>query len=136
MDNTTNIYGELLISCPKDCDNAPKKNLLKELNIAFAKKNIAFIIEHLADDVFWNIVGYKLIQGKDNIAENLRQMKNSNVLELQINNIITHGKSGAANGIFIFEQKKSYAFSNVYVFSGSAKNAKIKEITSYVIAVS
>jgi hypothetical protein len=44
--------------------------------------------------------------------------------------------TNSVNGILIFENKKSYAFCDVYIFSGAAKNAKIKEITSYVIEVS
>jgi hypothetical protein len=63
-------------------------------------------------------------------------MKDSLALELNISNIMTHGSTGAANGILIFENNKSYAFCDVYIFSSAAKNAKIKEITSYVIEVS
>jgi hypothetical protein len=136
VDNPMSEYGDLKIICAEDCGNAPKKELLKEFNIAFAKNDISFIIENITDHVSWNIAGEPLIQGKDNFAETLKQMKKSKAIELHISNIITHGTTGAANGILIYENKKNYAFCHVYIFSSAAKNAKLKEITSYVIEVS
>ncbi|MBU5443107.1 nuclear transport factor 2 family protein [Paenibacillus sp. MSJ-34] len=136
MTATKPDYDNLTLICPVDCGNAPKKAQLKELNIAFAKHDIAFIIENMTEDVIWNIVGGKRIQGKERLVEALKQMKNSKITELEISNIITHGYTGSANGIMRLGNNKSYAFCNVYLFNSSAKNAKIKEITSYVIEVS
>jgi hypothetical protein len=124
-----------LIICAEDCENAPKKELLKEFSIALAKNDISFIVENITDNVIWNIVGDKLIQGKDTFADTLKQMRNSTAIELHISNIITHGNTGSANGILTFENKKCFAFCDVYIFSSAAKNGKIKEITSYVIEV-
>ncbi|SEB61216.1 DNA-binding protein [Paenibacillus sp. GP183] len=135
MDHAKSEYGDLKIISAEDCGNAPKKELLREFNIAFAKNDIGFIIENITDNVLWNIVGDKRIEGKDTFADTLKQMRNSTAIELYISNIITHGNTGSANGILTFENKKSYAFCDVYIFSSAAKNAKIKEITSYVIEV-
>ncbi|MEK5389710.1 hypothetical protein NSQ59_04900 [Margalitia sp. FSL K6-0131] len=126
-------YNDLKIICPDDCGNAPKKYFLKELSIAFAKNDLAFIIDNITEDFNWNIVGKKLIQGKDSFVETLKQMQNNKVTELHISNIITHGYDGSVNGTFILENKKIYAFCNVYKFISPRNNSKIKECTFYVI---
>lgn len=126
---------DLKIICDEDCGNAPKKELLKEFNIAFAKNDIDLIVEDVTDDVTWNIIGDKRIQGKDDFTVALRQMNHGKAVELHISNIITHGKTASTNGILKFSHKKSSAFCDVYVFSSAGKDAKIKEITSYVIEV-
>jgi hypothetical protein len=135
MDNTNSEYGDIIISAD-DCGNSPKKILLKEFIIAFAKNDIDFITEIITDNVYWNIIGDKIIQGKDNFVVTLKQMKNCTITQIHIKNIITHGSTGAVNGTLLFEDKKSYAFCDVYNFTSADKDSKIKEITSYVIETS
>ncbi|WP_042351605.1 hypothetical protein [Bacillus massiliigorillae] len=126
---------DVKIICPDDCGNAPKKNFLKELTISFARNNMEFIIDNITDDFCWNIIGHKLIQGKENFVQTVKQMQNNLVTELEISKFIAHGYDGSVNGSLLFENKKSYAFCNVYRFSSSRNNSKIKECTSYVIEV-
>lgn len=133
MSHPTPEYNDLKIVCVEDCENAPKKIILKELNIAFARNDRNFILENVSDNVRWNIVGDKLLEGKDHMAEALKQMKDRNVIELHITSIVTHGYTASADGIFMLENNKRYAFSDVYIFNSAGKHAKIKEIRSYVI---
>ena len=123
------------VICSEDCGNAPKKALLKEVHIAFAEHDTAFILENVTDDIRWHIIGDKLIQGKSEVAAALETMKDEKVEELTINNIITHGKTAAVNGSTTLASGRTVAFCDVYGFDGHGKNAKIKEITSYVIAL-
>lgn len=123
---------ELKIICQEDCGNAPKKLVLRDFNIAFAKCDADFILESISEEVVWNMIGDKCIFGKDNMSKELNELTNKAV-ELHLNNIITHGKTGAVNGTLKFGNGKSYSFCDVYLFSSAGKNAKIKEITSYVI---
>lgn len=115
-----------------DCGNSPKREFLKELNIAFVKSNTGFLTECVTDDIIWDIIGHRKINGKEEFFDELEIMKNEEVAELVLNNIITHGKDGAANGIIKMGNGKVYAFSDFYKFN-SAKGNKIKSITSYVI---
>lgn len=131
--NNLDTYNDLKIICPEDCGNAPKKYFLKEVNIAFVKNNLSFIMDNITDDFNWNIIGRKSIQGKERVVETLKQMQNNKVIELHISNIITHGYDGSVNGTFILENKKSYAFCNVYKLISPRNNSKIKECTSYII---
>lgn len=122
-----------IISTP-NCGNSPKMEFLKEFNIAFAKGNLAFLMESVTDDVVWEIMGDKKMEGKQRFVDGLEQMKNEKASELVLHQILSHGKEGAANGIIIMENGKKYAFSDFYIFKG-AKGTKIKSITSYVVRI-
>ena len=122
-----------IISSP-NCGNSPKMEFLKDFNIAFAKGNVEFIVDSVTDDVIWNIIGDKKLDGKKTFEEELEKMKSEKSTELIIDQILSHVKEGAANGIIKMQNGKKYAFSDFYKFKG-AKGAKIKSITSYVIEI-
>lgn len=122
-----------IISSP-NCGNSPKMEFLKEFNIAFAKRDVAFITDSVTDDINWNIIGDKKIEGKEMFTVELEKMKSEKVSELVLEQILSHGKEGAVNGIMKMQDGKNYAFSDFYVFQG-AKGTKIKSMTSYVIGV-
>ncbi|MBT28564.1 MAG: DNA-binding protein [Thalassobius sp.] len=118
----------------ENCGNSPKSTFLQELNIAFAEGNVAFISSSVTEDIVWNMIGDKMIQGKEDFVNALERMKATKTQELILKSIITHGKEGAANGEMILENGEKYAFCDVYEFS-NAKGSVIKTITSYVIEV-
>ncbi len=122
------------ITVSSDCGNAPKKEFLKEINIAFAKGNSDFLTESVTDKIVWNIIGDKKIEGKERFSDELEKMKTKKTSELTLDRILTHGKEGAVSGIMKMQNGKKFAFSDFYEFSG-AKGAKIKSITSYVIKI-
>ena len=122
-----------IVSKP-NCGNSPKMEFLKEFNIAFAKGNVEFITGNVTDEIVWNIIGNKKIEGKAKFTEELEKMKSEKVSELIIDQILSHGKEGAASGTIKMQNGKEYAFSDCYKFKG-AKGAKIKSITSYVIGI-
>lgn len=121
----------LQVHCPVDCGNAPRKQVLKDFNIAFAKSDVDAILEMVRDDIVWEIVGERRIEGKDAMRAALEAMKETQVTELHIHHIITHGNEAAANGVITMKNGVKYAFCDVYVFAGFTKAAKLREITSY-----
>lgn len=127
-------HEDFVITCPEDCGNAPKKELLKKLLIAFAGMDADFMNENFTDDIRLDDVGNQTVHGKDQVIETLHRTKQGKTAELHIHHLITHGSSGAANGILVLDSRESLAFCNVYRFS-SGKAAKIKDITSYVISL-
>jgi len=62
------FWGELfaMVADREDCGNAPKKLLLKELNIAFARGDSEKILSFVTDDIVWEIVGEKRLKGIEN----------------------------------------------------------------------
>ncbi|WP_340152922.1 nuclear transport factor 2 family protein [uncultured Marivirga sp.] len=117
-----------------NCGNSPKMGFLKDFNIAFAKGDLEFIEDSVTDEIVWNIIGNKKIEGKQKFAEELEKMKSTKVAELVLNQILSHGKQGAVNGAMKLLKGKEYAFSDFYIFQG-AKGAKLKSITSYIIEI-
>ncbi|MEJ4088944.1 nuclear transport factor 2 family protein [Galbibacter sp. BG1] len=122
-----------IVSSP-NCGNSPKMEFLKQYNIAFAEGNVAFLTKNVTDDIVWNVIGDKKIEGKENFVKELEEMQAVKASELKLDQILSHGKEGAANGWMTMVNGKKYAFSDFYVFQ-SAKGEKIKSITSYCMEV-
>jgi limonene-1,2-epoxide hydrolase len=116
----------------EDCGNSPKNIFVQDLTIALAKGDTKFILKHVTDDVRWNFVGDRLIEGKAKMGEILEQMKNDKATELTIHHIATHGKAGAVDGSMSFKKGKTIAYCNVYEFSNT-KGTTVREISSYEI---
>ncbi|WPP53030.1 nuclear transport factor 2 family protein [Catalinimonas niigatensis] len=112
------------------------QEFFQRINEAFAKSNTDFIIANVTDDIVWHIVGDKIIRGKESFIQEIKSMESENPYELNINHMITHGKTAAVDGIMKMTDKsgkiKIYAFCDIYRLSGF-KSGKIKEMTSYVI---
>ncbi|WP_243297528.1 nuclear transport factor 2 family protein [Bacillus litorisediminis] len=132
MENNYSDCLEIKVIAPADCGNSPRKFLLKDMIIAFARNDIDFITKYTADNVCWNIVGFKTVSGINEVIELLQRRNTDKMIEINIHTIITHGKTGAVNGILKSGDSKAYEFCNVYHFISTGKNT-IKEITSYVI---
>lgn len=122
-----------IISSP-NCGNSPKMEFLKQFNIAFVERNVAFLTENVTDDIVWNMIGDKKLEGIKAFTEELEKMQSVKASKLILNQILSHGKEGAANGVMTMENGKQYAFSDFYMFQ-SAKGEKLKAITSYCLEV-
>lgn len=122
------------VTVSEDCGNSPKNILLQDLTIAFAKGDSAFILPKVTDNFRWNIIGNRLILGKEDLAEALEKIKKAGTVHLIVHHVATHGKAGAVNGTTKLKNGKTYAFCDVYEFS-NAKAVAVKEITSYVIEI-
>ena len=110
------------------------QELLEQFNKAFAGGEINFIFEHVSDTIKWTAVGDFTVEGKEEFRQALESMTGDEPYDLKIDNIITHGKEAAVNGVMTSKDGKQYAFCDVYKFSGF-KDPKISEMTSYVVEV-
>jgi predicted site-specific integrase-resolvase len=115
-----------------DCGNSPKNLLVESISIALALGDGESLSGSVTDDIRWNMIGSVLLQGRKSFSERFKQVKNDKVTEIVIQHVATHGKSGAVNGTKKLKSGKTYAFRDVYEFSG-AKGTSAHEITSYVI---
>jgi hypothetical protein len=118
----------------EDCGNSPKNIFVQEFTVAMIKGDTKFLLQSVVDEIRWNVTGDKVIHGKDHVIRALEERKNDPALELTIQHIATHGKTGAVDGQIKFKGGKTHAFCNVYAFSNSKGNC-VKEITSYIIEV-
>ncbi len=114
-----------------DVKNAPKKEFLRDFNIAFACGNAAFLVDHVSEDIVWQMHGDKTIEGKEAFAKAVDEMKAYVAESLIIRTLLTHGKDAAVNGE-ICVNGVVYVFCDVYQFV-SAGSQILKRIDSYVI---
>lgn len=123
---------EVEIHIKPDCGNSPKREFVRDYNIAFAKGDVEFILAHTSDDIVWEIFGDQKIEGKAAFQKALEEMKSHKIKAITIHHIITHGKEGAVNGEMLMSDDKRYAFSDVYVFASAGKTV-IKKMYSYIV---
>ena len=120
------------ITIQADCGDAPRKALLRDMNIAFAKADVEAILDCFTDDVGWRIVGETELRGKAAMREALEAMKHVVTCELIIHSIITGGREGAVHGIVISEDGAPVAFCDIVQFD-SATGELIEMMTSFAI---
>jgi ketosteroid isomerase-like protein len=111
-----------------------KQLFLERFNQAFADSDTAFLLNGVTDDIRWTVAGDQTIEGKEQFAGMLQQMEQDEPLKLTIENVITHGRSAAVNGVMKSAGGTRYAFCDVYKFS-SSKDPKIREMTSYAVEI-
>lgn len=119
------------IKIKTDCGNSPKREFLKKFNLAFPDGDTDFIIQHISENIRWEMVGHKTLTGKDEILKELNEGKKSPMAEFELSTIITHGKEGSASGRFTLENGKTFVFCDVYKFKGT--KSIIEEMQSFVI---
>jgi len=119
----------LKIIVPKDCDNAPKKRLLRDLQIAHARGNVEEVLSYFTEEVQWDVPGQSVLTGKESIRQFLNQMSSLSTQALYLDQIITHGKEAAVRGRLVFENRE-VRFADFYEFR-SAGSKEIKTITTF-----
>jgi hypothetical protein len=117
----------------EDCENAPKKQYIRDFNIAFAKSDTTRLLSMVSDDVSWTMVGAKSINGKAAVEKELQTLLETKATALILDSIISHGNRCAASGALKYRDGGSVAFCDMYVFASHGKNARIKNLTSYAI---
>jgi hypothetical protein len=116
------------------CGNSPKNKFVEDLEVAFAQCDTGFLLDSVADDIHWNIVGETPIRGKDALKEAIDSIpQDCEVTEITINHVVTHGKVGAVNGIIKRKNDRTYDFCSVYEFCNT-KGTNVRDITSYIIS--
>ncbi len=118
-----------------DCGNAPKKEFIRDFEIALARRDSEAALERLDDAIHWELVGDRTIEGKAAAEKLLETMAEQEVEELTLENVLTHGKVGAANGTIRFSNGDVLGFCDVVTFTSSAKHARIKKLSSYIVAL-
>ena len=116
-----------------DCTNTPRKEFLKEFNIAFATGNAEFIIDHVDEEIKWIIHGDKQLVGKEVFAKEINIMKEYTANEVAIHAIITDGRQASLHGEMKMGEK-TYVFCDIYHFMDESGNV-IERIDSYVIQI-
>ncbi|WP_308992473.1 nuclear transport factor 2 family protein [Mariniflexile litorale] len=119
------------INIQADCNNAPKKEFLKDFNIAFASADTDFLLNHVDENIQWTIYGDKKIEGKKHFEKAILEMKNYVADEMNIFTIITHGVEAAVNGSMKIKDS-IYNFCDIYQF----KSLGVKPLQKCILMLS
>lgn len=120
---------DFVLKIPQDCDNSPKRRNIKDFVIAFYKKDWQTIYDKLEEKFTFKIIGNRCIETKDDLVKYLNC--DLDIIELNIDNIISHGKYGACNGMVKCKREVIF-FSYFFEFQSAGKNT-IKVISEYII---
>jgi ketosteroid isomerase-like protein len=124
------------ITVNEDYSKSPRKAFLRDLNIAVANNETDKILSSLTNDIVWNLLGERTIIGKAEIADMFPGGAEVVIEELTIRTVLVDGNQGAIHGQMRLNTGKVYAISDFYHFESKAKDAKIKEMTSFAIDIS
>ena len=122
------------ITIHADCGDAPKKQLLRDLNIAFAHADVETILACFSDDIHWHIIGEADMRGKAAVREALDSMQDVVTRELIVHSIISNGREGAINGEIITEDGRRVAFCDLCQFASTA-GKEILSMMSYTLEI-
>lgn len=115
-----------------NCDNAPKRKIIRDYLIAAASGNLPLLNTILSDSFYWIVPGKQPLEGKDLFIKMIRK-EQKELSTLEIKSILTHGKEGSAHGVLTTKTGDKVYFSDIIRFKNHQKNAPISEITSFII---
>lgn len=120
-----------VVDIPEDCGNAPRKLVIRDFLIALYSSSVDDVVGILKDDVQWDVVGSKVLSGRDAVREWV--VAAPSAVELKLHTVITHGTDCGVDGVAAYPDSTPTYFNHIIVFAGHSKTAKIKEIRSYII---
>ena len=116
-----------------------KEDFLRKVNQAFVDGDRQFLLEAIADDICWDIVGEKTVSGKSEFSDALELMQEMPPIQIDIHKVVIEENSGVVTGIVVgrnhMGQKKNFGFCDIYELQQSDR-MRIEKMTSYVIDIS
>lgn len=116
------------VSRSKDCGNSPKNQFSESIAIALELGDVDFISGVVEPDCLWEQPSGTL-STTEGIIKALNRLPEV-PYQLDIDHVVTHGKSGAVNGSAMLEGGGCRRFCHVIEFS-STKCVKVKRLISY-----
>ena len=115
----------------RDCGNSPKNALLEKAAVALATRDARALAPLVADDVRWDFVGERVVEGREQLAAALAA-RHEGIARLVIHRVVSHGRAGCVNGTATRTNGEVVEFCDVYEF-GNAKGATVRSITTYAV---
>src|SRR5690349_21140297 len=103
MSQTGEMVGKTEVLIEEDCGNSPRKEFLRDFNLAFIGGEVEKTLGFVAEDVTWELVGEGTIEGRAGMRAWLESMAGKSARRVVLKNIITHGRAAAINGSYEME---------------------------------
>ena len=112
---------------------ADRKNIVEQINDAFAENNLEKVLSFCSDDLVWTMVGDTTVKGKEAIRKWIVSM-NPEPPQLMIQQIVAEGDVVIARGDMIMKDRNdgmahTYSFCDIYRFAGD----RVVELIAFVI---
>ncbi|WP_231463837.1 hypothetical protein [Pedobacter sp. Leaf132] len=117
------------IIAPNDCDNSPKRRVVKDLLINLYTGNYDNFLENVNESFIYQRINKPAINNKKDLKELLK--KQSRPTTITINQILSHGKFGACNG-YLDDSIGITHFAYFFEFKSAGSNL-IKTMTLYQV---
>lgn len=109
------------------------KNIVKEVNAAFAENRTEEFLNRCSDEVVWRMIGDKTTKGRDEIRKWMSQMEGAEPPKFTVDRIVAEGDSVVCWGDMSMKNKEGvegkFAYCDIYRFD----NDKIVRLDSYVV---
>jgi uncharacterized protein len=112
---------------------ANRKEIVRQINDAFAANDLEKVLSFCADDFTWTMVGESTMRGKDAIRKWMASM-NPQPPKFTVDATVAEGDYVIARGDMTMSERKDgptipYAFCDIYRFAGD----KVAELTAFVV---
>lgn len=119
----------------ENCGNAPKQHFVLDFLRAVVSGSPDQALTMVTNDIQIEIVGRETLAGRATLSDRLQTARDRTpVQELEVLNVISHGKWCSSNGSIRFADNTRVGFNNMYTFSGHGKNALLQRIEIYAVA--
>lgn len=131
-------FGQELEDLPKvpffvtgdlSCNNAPKRQIARDLVIALFANKKTLLDELVTDEVEYQMPGINQIKGRAAVSEHFSELGAISSLELET--ILSHGKEAALRGRITSKAGKTSFFAIFLIFEGHKKASLIQKIIHY-----
>ena len=112
---------------PGNCGNSPRMQTVAEFARAWGEADSEFFGQWLSAEPEWAVLPGEA--STSDVMNNLR----GDIEELQILDVVTHGKFGSVDGVARTKSGERLHFAHFLVFTSAAKSGKIASIRSYLV---
>ena len=126
--------------CDVNTSHSPQMAFYKEWTKQFIEENVDKIIDAIDPDIEWEIVGDSTIYGIDAVRKHFfttEKMEGSEIelLEMHIENILSHGKSVCGWGTLKMTSNSTARFCDILEFTTHKHDAKVKKVITFVVEI-
>lgn len=106
---------------------------VERINDAWIDNDQDVLLDYVADDIRWNMVGYDVTEGKEAFEESLNSMPTMTTEDFQREKVVVEGSTAMLTGTMKTRDEEGRAQSMSFCDSYEFRGEMISEITSYVI---
>jgi ketosteroid isomerase-like protein len=109
------------------------REIILKLTEAFDTYDQKTILNHIADDVEWNMLGESLITGKENMAAFFNEHSSVKILSSSKDHIVVDGDQVAVDGEMKCIGPDNKIHEMYYCDIYELENSKVKKLISYTV---